>query len=445
VNYAEALEFLSSFNDMERGVQRSTNPVMNLESMRSLLARLNNPHHGRRTVHVTGSKGKGTTAAMIEAMLRQGGHTTALFTSPHLHSYNERIQIDGDPVSNDEFSAGIEAIRPAVQAEAERGASGLSTFGILTALFFWLVRAQARPVEWQVVEVGLGGSFDVTNVLPPPEIAVITPVSLEHTHILGNTPAEIATDKSGIVKPGTVCVLAHQEDPEVVDVVAARCAAVGATLVNVAETYEATVVEKHVYGQAFTVEQAGATRELRTPMLGLAPIENATTALAAIDAANNVGAGVSESAIADGIARCRVRGRLEVMGRDPIIVADGAHNGASAAMLAESLKGYFDWKRCFFVIGVTGDKDPRSIGFKLASMADLIVCTRFNNPRAMDPFQLIQEVGFLGAPAVAEESVAEAMDTALGHADAEDLVCATGSLYVVAEAREYVLGEGIGS
>ena len=133
------------------------------------------------------------------------------------------------------------------------------------------------------------------------------------------------------------------------------------------------------------------------------------------------------------------------MGREPLIIADGAHNGASAAMLAESLKSYFDFKRCFFVIGVTGDKDPRSIGFKLASIADLIVCTRFKNPRAMDPFQLIQEVGFLGAPAVAEESVAEAMDTALGHADASDLVCVTGSLYVVAEAREYVLGEGIGS
>ncbi len=445
MNYAESLEFLSSFNDMERGIQKSANPVMNLDGMRSLLARLNNPHHGRHTVHITGSKGKGTTAAMVESMLRQGGRTTALFTSPHLHSYNERIQIDGDPVSNEEFAAGIEAIRPAVEAEAERGASSVSTFGVLTALFFWLVRAQARPVDWQIVEVGLGGSFDATNALPPPEVAVITPISLEHTHILGNTPAAIAADKSGIVKEGTICVLARQDDPEVVDVVSARCTEVGATLVNVADEYEATVVEKHIYGQAFTVEHGGVTRELRTPMLGTAPVENATTALAAVDALGRIVEPLSESAISDGLARCRVRGRLEVMGREPLIIADGAHNGASAAMLAESLKSYFEWKRCFFVIGVTGDKDPRAIGFRLASMADLIVCCRFNNPRAMDPYQLLQEVGFLGAPAVAEESVAEAMDTALGHADGGDLVCVTGSLYVVAEAREYVLGEGIGS
>ncbi|MCA9821332.1 MAG: Mur ligase family protein [Dehalococcoidia bacterium] len=445
MNYAEALEFLASFNDMERGIQKSANPVMNLEGMRSLLARLNDPQAGRKTVHVTGSKGKGTTASMIESMIRHGGYTTALFTSPHLHSYNERIQIGGDPVSNEEFAAGIEAIRPAVEAEADRGTSPVSTFGVLTALFFWLVRAQARPVEWQVVEVGLGGSFDVTNVLGPPEVAVITPISLEHTQILGGTPAEIAADKAGIVKEGSVCVLARQDDPDVVDVVTARCEEVGATLVNVGESYASAVVEKHVYGQAFTVEHSGVTRELRTPMLGLAPIENATTAIAAIDAAIAGGADIPEPAIANGLARCRVRGRLEVMGRAPLIVADGAHNGASAGVLAESLRTYFDWKRCFFVIGVTGDKDPRSIGMKLASLADLIVCTRFNNPRAMDPYQLIQEVGFLGAPAVAEESVAEAMDTVLGHADAADMICVTGSLYVVAEAREYVLGEGIGS
>ena len=445
MNYAEALDFLGSFNDMERGIQKSANPVMNLETMRSLLARLNDPHRGRRTVHITGSKGKGTTAAMVESILRQSGASTALYTSPHLHSYNERIQIDGVPVTNDEFCAGLEAIRGAVEDEAERGTSALSTFGILTALFFWLVRAQAKPVDWQIVEVGLGGSFDATNVLGPPEIAVITPISLEHTAILGSTEAEIARDKAGIVKEQTICIVARQDSPEVLEVVRARCDDVGATLVSVSESYEAEVLEQYDYGQSFRVEGPRGTRELRTPMLGHAPIINATTAIAVADALDDLGVALPPATVSDGIARCRVRGRLEVMSRDPVVVADGAHNGASVAVLTSSLKEYFEFKRCFFVLGVTGDKDARAIGFKIASMAELIVCTRFKNPRAMDPFQLVQEVGFLGAPAVAEESVGEAIDTALGHASAGDLVCITGSLYVVAEAREYVLGEGVGS
>jgi dihydrofolate synthase/folylpolyglutamate synthase len=274
---------------------------------------------------------------------------------------------------------------------------------------------------------------------------VITPISLEHTAILGSTPAEIAADKAGIVKANSICVLAHQDDPAVVDVVRARCDAVGARLVDVGRLYEAEVVEKYDYGQALRVEGPAGTRELRTPMLGHAPVQNVTTAVAVADALDSLGFTLTPTAVADGIARCRLRGRLEVMSRAPTIVADGAHNGASAGMLASSLRDYFEFKRCFFVLGVTADKDARAMGFKLASMAELIVCTRFQNPRAMDPFQLVQEVGFLGAPAVAEESVGDAIDTALGHASPEDLLCITGSLYLVAEARERVLGEGVGS
>src|SRR5689334_3448897 len=183
---------------MERGFQASTSPTMNLASVRSLLSRLNDPQFGRHTVHVTGSKGKGSTGAMIEGILRRAGLTTALFSSPHLHSFTERIAIDGEHVSPEEFSAAVDAIRPAVQEEIESVHGNVSTFGVLTALFFWLVRAQVRHVEWQVVEVGLGGTYDATNVFERPDVAVITPISLEHTAILGNTCAEIATDKSGI-------------------------------------------------------------------------------------------------------------------------------------------------------------------------------------------------------------------------------------------------------
>lgn len=443
MDYAEAIEYLMSFTDMERGFQASASPTMSLDSVRSLLSRLNEPHRGRGTVHVTGSKGKGSTAAMIEGTLRRQGYSTALFTSPHLHSFTERIAIDGDAISPEEFAAAVDAIRPAIEAEKRSVHGNVSTFGVLTALFFWLVRAQARPVQWQVVEVGLGGTFDATNVFDAPDVAVITPISLEHTAILGSTPREIATDKAGIIKGGAACVLARQRDPAVVEVVRQRCEALGVPLTDVGATYEAVVREKHVFGQSFLLKRPGGTLQMRTPMLGQHQLENAATAVAVADALRERGHTISDAAIIDGVAHTRVPGRLEVMGQAPLVVADGAHNGESAEALAQALKEYFDWRRCFLVLGVTADKDVRAIGFKLAGLADLIVCCRFRNARSMDPYQMIQEVGFLGPAAVAEDSVGEALDTALSHAEAGDLVCVTGSLYVVAEAREHILGESV--
>lgn len=441
MDYGEAIEYLLGFSDLERGVQKSANPTMSLASVRSLLARLNDPQTGRSTVHVTGSKGKGSTASMVAGIIRAAGQRTSLYTSPHLHAFTERISVDSSAVSKEEFAAGLTAIWDAVEAERASVHGDVSTFGVLTSLFFWLTRAQVPAVGWQVVEVGLGGTFDATNVFDGVDVAVITPISLEHTAILGNTPAEIATDKAGIIKPGSHCVLARQDDPAVVDVVRARCRDVGATLVYVPEHYDVQVTERHVFGQAFIVESPAARRPLRTQMLGFHQVENAATAVAVADVLRERGLDVDDHAIELGIAHTRVKGRLEVMGQRPLVVADGAHNAASAAALARALREYFDWKRCFLVLGCTRDKDVRAIGFQLARMAEMIVCCGFANPRAMDPFAMIPEVGFLGPMAVAEPTVSEALDTALTHAGPGDLVCATGSLYVAAEARVHMLGE----
>lgn len=443
MNYAEAIEYLLSFTDMERGFQASASPTMSLTSVRSLLSRLNDPHLGRKTIHITGSKGKGSTAAMIDGILRRNGESTALFTSPHLHSFTERLVIDGEAVSPEEFAAAMTAIRPAIEAERESVQGNVSTFGVLTALFFWLVRAQVRRVEWQVVEVGLGGTFDATNVFDEPDVVVITPISLEHTAILGNTPAAIARDKGGIIKAGAVCVMAAQQDAGAAQVIRDRCQEVGARFVDVAALYTQELREKFVFGQSFVLTGPGGTREMRSPMLGRHQLQNAATAVSVADALSEGGHEVSEAAIVDGIAHTRVPGRLEVMGQGPLIVADGAHNGESAEALANALREYFEWRRCFIVIGVTTDKDVRGMGFKLAKLAELIVCCRFRSPRSMDPYAIIQEIGFLGPAAVAEESIAEGLKTALTHANADDLVCVTGSLYVVAEAREEILGESV--
>jgi dihydrofolate synthase/folylpolyglutamate synthase len=280
-------------------------------------------------------------------------------------------------------------------------------------------------------------------VFERPDVAVITPISLEHTAILGNTCAEIATDKSGIIKPGCVCVMAPQRDEAAAEVIRARCRHVGAELVDVAAEYVIEPREKFVFGQSFKLRGPHGVRQMRTPMLGRHQMQNVATAVAVADALRAQGHTIDEPAIVDGIAHTRIPGRLEVMGQNPLMIADGAHNGESAEALAIALKEYFEWRRCFLILGVTNDKDVRSMGFKLARLCELIVCTRFRNPRSMDPYSIIQEVGFLGPAAVAEESVPEALNTALSHAEPDDLICITGSLYLVAEAREQLLGESV--
>ncbi len=445
MDYREAIAFIESFRDMERDPGASANPPMSLSSMRSLLQRLGDPHRGRPTVHVTGTNGKGSVAAMIEGILRASGARTALFTSPHLHSYAERVRIAGEPVTGDELAEGVRAIRPALEAEQEASGGAVSTFGILAALFYWLARERLGDDGWQVVEVGLGGSFDATNVHDGAELAVITPVALDHTALLGGTPAAIARDKAGIVGPRSTCVLAPQPDPAVTDVVRARCRELGAALTVVEEDWAAKVLERYSFGQSFLLHGPHGTRELRTPLLGAHQVGNATTAVAASHVLRAHGRAISEEAIARGLARTRVAGRLEVMGRGPLLVADGAHNPAAAAALAAALRDYLDWRRCFLVLGVMGGKDLRGIGGGLAGLADRIWCCALDSRRARDPAAMAAELAPLGPSVEVAASVAEGVERARERADADDLICVTGSLYAVAAARAAALGGSVAS
>ena len=410
--------------------------------MRSLLRRLGDPQRGRGTVHVTGTNGKGSVAAMIEGVLRAGGERTALFTSPHLHSYAERIRIDGEPVAMAELTDGLSAIRPAVEAEQESAGGAVSTFGVLTALYHWLARERLGEGGWQVTEVGLGGSFDATNVYGGADVAVITPIALDHTAVLGDTTVAIARDKAGIIGPGATCVLAPQPDPAVTQVVRDRCRDVGADLRLVDEEWSVDVLERYVFGQSFLLHGPDGTRELRTPMLGSHQVLNAATAVAVARELRARGAAIDEDAIAGGIARTRIAGRLEVMGQRPLLV-DGAHNPAAAAALAESLREYLEWRRCFFVLGAMGGKDLRGIAYKLAGLSGAIWCCALDSRRARDPAEMAAELIPLTPHVEVAGSVAEGIEQARRRAEETDLICVTGSLYAVAAARSAVLGESV--
>lgn len=457
MNYSEAIEFLLSFPDMERGTHGSRGSTMSLNSMRSLLNRLGNPHQGRNTIHITGSKGKGSTAAMIASILNQTGFATALYTSPHLHSYCERIEFNLVPVSEEEFARGLTEILPAIEEEMKADPAPLSTFGILTALFFHLASTRQPKTHWQVVEVGMGGRFDITNVFDSTDVVVITPISLEHAEALGSTPTEIANNKAGIIKPGSTTILAPQKDMGARSAVARKCAENRSEFVDVGRAYKFKPLSQSHTGQTMQIDRAGESIQVEVPLIGQHQMLNAVTAVACADALAKRGVPVASKQIIDGLRNANLLGRLEIMQgevtddgkiKGPLVVVDGAHNHESAAALAAALKQLFHVEKCIFVVGVNSDKNITAIWRELEPLNKFAVATRSQNARALDPSAIQDVISMFEAehPDVSiTESVPKAIEKALSIATETDVVCIMGSLYVVAEAREYLLKHEAGA
>ncbi len=446
MNYVEAVEYLQSFPDMERGTHGSRAPSMSLESMKALLRVLGNPQNGRHTIHVTGSKGKGSTSWMIASILTQAGFETALYTSPHLHSYTERLTVNMNHLSEERFARGMTEIHPVVQEQLNNGAGPFSTFGILTALFFHLASKSDPPIQWQVVEVGVGGRYDVTNVFDTKDVAVITAISLEHTELLGNSQSEIATNKAGIITPGCFAVLAPQRDPSVRSAIGRKCHHVGAALIDVKRTYKIKP-QKHTFeGQSFILESMRGSGILHTPMLGPHQIDNAATAAAVATALMDRGVQITQKDIETGLANARIQGRLEILSGSgtgkpnlPTVIVDGAHNHESAAALSHALRLMFGKPSCIFILGVNTDKNINAIWRELAGISRCLIATRSKNLRAADPDTIAQALHVQAKSEIMiTPNVGEAIEAALSMAGKQDLICVTGSLYLVAEAREYL-------
>lgn len=455
MNYSEAVQFIQSFPDSERDSQGSRGMTMSVDTMRALLNRLGNPQNGRHTIHVTGSKGKGSTCNMVGSILKQAGIRTASFTSPHLHSYNERIAIDLVPISNDEFVRGLNQIKPAIEAEIEAKSGYISTFGILTALFFHITKNLQPAVDWQIIEVGLGGRYDATNVFDTKDLVIVTPISLEHIEVLGASQSEIATNKAGIITAGCTTVLAPQKDASVRSVIGRQCHLVGADIVDVGSRPFKLKTQSHdLSGQNFTVESPLGNMELKVSLLGAHQVTNAATAAIAAKVLAKKGVPISDQNINDGLAAASIKGRFEVISgggkggnsTTPTVVLDGAHNHESAAALASTLKTLFKTNKCIFVVGVNNDKNINAIWRELHPISKTVISTRSQSARAMDPKEIANAVSFQSNPLSAStDSVPEAIELAFKSAEPDDIVCITGSLYVVAEAREYLLPDAVAS
>ncbi len=438
MDYWDAIDYILDLPDMERFNAGPSAQTMSLETMKALLARLGNPERGRRTIHITGSKGKGSTSTMIASILHESGYRTGLYTSPHLHDYVERIAIDMLPVSRFDFADGIEEIRQAIDEVNQSEMGPVSTFGAMNALFFHLCKK--NEVDWQVVEVGLGGRQDGTNVFESKDAAVITAISLEHMAFLGNSCSEIAREKAGIITPGCKVIVAGQNDQLVLDVIEEVCAESGASLIDVGRQFTVTPSSHDSNGQSFVVGTAQGAYNLHTGMLGLHQLQNAATALAVAEAITAVAPEITLDTIRDGIANAEVAGRIEQLTRHPITVVDGAHNGESMRALMSALDRHFDYEEFVCVIGVHQDKN---LGEILQAIKELepkiLIATCASSQRAMPPEVLARAAEQAGIPTRIAQNVGNAIQMAKEFAGPDDLVCITGSLYVVGEARERIL------
>ena len=428
LSYPEALAYLDQFVNYEkvRAIQAGP-PPLGLAGVEALLVRLGDPHRQYPIIHVAGTNGKGSVCAMIESMARAAGLRTGLYISPHLHTFRERISINGVPIARDEVATLVNELIPHIEA-----VSGLTWFEIVTAL--GLLHFAQQKVQLAVVEVGAGGQSDATNIVTP-WVSVITTISLDHTAWLGKTLTQIAAQKAGIIKPGVPIVSAPQQ-PEALAVIERVCAERQSPLTVVGSDVKFERVSTSLDEQAFTLRQAGSNQPAmlyKIPLLGTHQIINAATAVAALKLTTSHGLSISAEAMRAGLANVRWPGRLEILNRDPLVVVDGALNTDSAKKLAAALPDIFGAQAWTLIVGISADKDIAAILDALVPIATRIIVTRARNSRAADIETVAQQAIAHGAQPTLAPSVAEAIEDAVQ--DRSPILIA-GSLFTVADARE---------
>jgi dihydrofolate synthase / folylpolyglutamate synthase len=441
MDYDEALRYIYSFTDYEKQTGYSySEAVFDLRRPRALLALMGDPQLRFPALLVAGTKGKGSTSAMIASILRASGRRVGLYSQPHLHTFRERISIDGTLISPSQLAEAVASAAPAVEElRRSRPELGVPTsYEVATAAAMRFFAGQAPDLV--VLEVGLGGRLDATNVVDP-LVSVITAISLDHVQILGNTLAEIATEKAGIIKAGSIAVVGVQE-PEVMDVLAERAQAVGAELRVEGAAFGVLAREVGVGGQQVSLRGlAGDYSDLFLPLFGAHQAHNAAVAIAAVEAF--VGGGeqpLNGDVVRAGLEGVTTPGRLEIVRRSPTVLVDAAHNPAGVEALVEALGESFTFTRLIGVLAVLQDKDAEPMVAALAQVLDHVVVTRTTSPRAIRPDRLGQLCAeYFGEDRVSVvDALPEAVDVAAGMADDGGVggaVLATGSVTTAAEVR----------
>ena len=439
LDYEAALERVMSLADFERSSHSPGHSSFHLDRIALLAERLGKPHLGIPTIHIAGTKGKGSTAAMVTSMLTAGGYRVGLFTSPHLHSAVERIRVGLEPVDRQEFAGLVEQVWPAVKWVGDKGGYGaVMTFEMMVAMAF-LHFKQIRA-DFQVMEVGLGGRLDATNIVSP-EVCVITSISLDHVATLGNTVEKIAYEKAGIIKEGVPVVLAPQP-PEALAVFREVAGQRKAPLVEVDGQVSWRKGRADLDGQSFEVAGLRGHYDLWMPLLGDHQLENAGVAMATAETLVSKGFEVSKECIARGLRDVKWPARLEVLSRgDPMVVVDGAHNPYSMSRLVQSVCEHFQFRRVFLIFGALSGHSAGGMISELAELTPVVLAVRSRHPRSAPSSIISGVVSGRGLSVVSQsDDIGEATRRALQMAGEGDLVLGTGSLSVAAEVAEEMKG-----
>ncbi len=443
--YQETLDYLYSFVDFSMSKSfRYSADKFNLNRIQKLVAQLDHPERRYPSLHIAGTKGKGSVAAFCQSVLSAAGYKVGLYTSPHLHDYTERIKIDGNSMPHEDLILLVRELKPIIESIPE-----LTTFEITTALAFEYFARQ--KVDAAVIEVGLGGRLDATNVILP-NVSVITSISYDHMFLLGNTLREIAREKRGIIKNGIPVVMSTQKD-EARLVIQAIAEERNSPLIQVGKDYFFKEVSHTLANQTFLVwalseqeevekyleskgKEGKQPTELTIPLLGHHQIENATTAFAALQVFKNNGLMVEDEAIARGFENAKWYGRFEILQQNPPVVIDSAHNRDSALKLRIALDDYFPGIPVILVFGASEDKDIEGMLAELMPRADYLIATQSFHPRAIEAETILEIAKRYGLSGRIVPDVADAMHEALLMSGGEKLVLATGSIFIAAGVRE---------
>ncbi|HHU33504.1 MAG: bifunctional folylpolyglutamate synthase/dihydrofolate synthase [Zhaonellaceae bacterium] len=430
MNYDEAMIFFKKLTKF------GWNP--GLQRIQKLMSLLDNPEKKLKVIHIGGTNGKGSTSAMVASILQEAGYRVGLFTSPHLHSYTERIQINRVQIEKERLAQLLNTIKPYMEQMVADGYEHPTEFEVYTAMAL-LYFAQEK-VDFAVIEVGLGGLIDSTNVVDP-LVAVITNVGMDHMDYLGSTIQEITRVKAGIIKPGCKVVTAV-DNREALEIIKEVCQKNKVELIQVGKDIKYDVKSMTPEGTVFDFCGLNQTlTDLKTSLLGYHQAVNGATAVTAILALAYFGLKIPLEAVRRGLTKTVWAARLEVISQNPMILLDAAHNVDGAVSLKHALKHIFKYKKLILVIGMLADKERHKVMEALGPLAHTVIVTKPNNPRATNWQSMAEVASKYTSQVFVEEKIEGAVEKGLTLIEKDDLLCITGSIYMVADARAYLMSK----
>lgn len=427
MNYTECIRYLEE--------EVGFGSVPGLERIQSLCDKLGNPEQRLSVIHIAGTNGKGSAVAMLSSILKEAGYRVGTYTSPHLESYRERFCINGKQISEADFAAEITRMKQLCTELAAEGKPVPTLFEIVTGAAFHYFAAQ--KVDILLLEVGLGGRFDATNILPTPLLSLIMSISIDHTDFLGETIEEIAAEKAGIIKKNCPVVL-YSQDKIVYNVIKEAAERLNAPL-YCSENTEITISSQTLEETVFSAEtEFFSEKDIHLSLLGSYQLQNCITVLNTCAVLQKNGLHLPHAAIRNGLKNARWAGRMEICGRNPLVILDGAHNADGIIQLAKSIPTYCKGKKVTLILGVLGDKEYHKMAEVILPHADTVILTEPHSERKLDVFTLARSISGYTGKIYTEKEIEKAFETALSLTPTDGVILCCGSLYMIGAMRTYL-------